>query len=234
MKWVLYNPNVMGWISVRIEIISIERPGPSLINTTTRCVSLQQSEKLEEKKKNGEWGRGRSTKLTAKPAQEEQELLFLNSDKDTILSGSYWELTVKVNPTFSLQSFQVLLSSLLFHQILWVLHPTTTTTTLQCNFLITILTGLGWHYFQVPIWPFSILNLLVVLFLFVLVQSWVFKEILWWYILFLSYPFACFIQNCYLFCLSIRVLCCFLFGEIGLLFFLEEVWFLGEFCGSRI
>ena len=51
MKWVLYNPNIMGWISVRIEIISIERPGPSLINTTTRYVSLQQSEKQEEKKK---------------------------------------------------------------------------------------------------------------------------------------------------------------------------------------
>lgn len=167
------NPNVINWISVRIEIIPIERPSPSLINTTTRCVSLQQSEK---KKKNGEWGRGRSTKLTAKPAQEEQELLFLNSDKDTILPGSYWELTVKVNPTFSLQPFQVLLSSLLFHQIFWVLHRTTTTTTTlpQYHFLFTVLTGLGWHYFQVPIWPFAILNSLVVLFLFVLVQSWVF------------------------------------------------------------
>ena len=50
----------------------------------------------------------------------------------------------------------------------------------------------------------------------------------------LELPICLFIQNCYLFCLSIRVLCCFLFGEIGLLFFLEEVWFLGDFYGSRI
>lgn len=115
VKYTCKNPNLMGWISMNLKAqaqVWLEKS--SQLPLPHKSVSATIWERVEEK--HGEWGR--ATKLTA-----EEE-----SDKNTILPGSHWELTVKINPTFSLQPLQVFLSSLLFHQILWILHPSTTTT----------------------------------------------------------------------------------------------------------
>ncbi len=115
VKYTCKNPNLMGWISMNLKAqaqVWLEKS--SQLPLPHKSVSATIWEREEEK--HGEWGR--ATKLTA-----EEE-----SDKNTILPGSHWELTVKINPTFSLQPLQVFHSSLLFHQILWILHPSTTTT----------------------------------------------------------------------------------------------------------